>query len=135
MQTTKLFRSICRRCTPLQTVSRFKPRQVFKNQVRTVINIESDERMAEDFHTFLDRKEVEDRVYGVCKLQPKVKDDTKFEPATHFEKDLALDSLDRVEIVMAFEEEFAIEIPDEEAEQIQTIKDVIDLVVNHPRAD
>ncbi|TDT70440.1 acyl carrier protein [Hypnocyclicus thermotrophus] len=45
-----------------------------------------------------------------------------------FVDDLGADSLDTVELIMAFEEEFGIEIPDEDAEKIKTVKDVIDYV-------
>ena len=44
---------------------------------------------------------------------------------THFVNDLGADSLDTVELVMAFEEEFDIEVPDEEAEKLQSVGDVI----------
>ena len=44
----------------------------------------------------------------------------------HFIDDLGADSLDTVELVMAFEEEFDIEIPDEDAEKLETVKDAID---------
>ena len=50
--------------------------------------------------------------------------------AASFVDDLGADSLDTVELVMAFEEEFNIEIPDEAAEKIQTIKDAIDYIGN-----
>ena len=43
-------------------------------------------------------------------------------------KDLSADSLDAVEIIMAIEDEFAIEIPDEEAEKFQTVKDLVKYV-------
>ena len=46
----------------------------------------------------------------------------------HFIEDLGADSLDTVELVMAFEEEFSIEIPDDAAEKIQTIKDAISFI-------
>lgn len=46
----------------------------------------------------------------------------------HFIEDLGADSLDTVELVMAFEEEFGIEIPDDAAEKIQTIKDAISFI-------
>lgn len=46
----------------------------------------------------------------------------------HFEDDLGADSLDMVELVMAAEEEFNIEIPDAEAEKLTTVKDSIDLI-------
>lgn len=45
-----------------------------------------------------------------------------------FTDDLGADSLDTVELVMALEEEFNIEIPDEDAEKIQTVQDVIDYI-------
>lgn len=44
----------------------------------------------------------------------------------HFIDDLGADSLDTVELVMAFEEEFAVEIPDEDAQQITTVKNAVD---------
>ena len=47
-----------------------------------------------------------------------------------FIDDLGADSLDTVELVMAFEEEFAIEIPDEAAEKILTVKDAVDYIKN-----
>ena len=48
-----------------------------------------------------------------------------------FIDDLGADSLDTVELVMAFEEEFDCEIPDEAAEKIQTVKDAIDFIKDH----
>ncbi|MCS7262555.1 MAG: acyl carrier protein [Aquificaceae bacterium] len=50
----------------------------------------------------------------------------KLNPNAKFVEDLGADSLDVVELVMAFEEEFGIEIPDEDAEKIRTVGDVID---------
>ena len=47
-----------------------------------------------------------------------------------FIDDLGADSLDTVELVMAFEEEFGIEIPDEAAEKIGTVKDAVDYIKN-----
>lgn len=49
----------------------------------------------------------------------------KVTPAASFVEDLGADSLDTVELVMAFEEEFGIEIPDEDAEQLQTVGDAV----------
>jgi len=54
--------------------------------------------------------------------------------ASHFVNDLALDSLDTVELVMAVEDEFGIEIPDAEADKIQTCKDAVDYIASHPNA-
>ena len=52
-------------------------------------------------------------------------------PAAAFMDDLGADSLDTVELVMALEEEFDIEIPDEDAEKIQTVQDAIDYITEH----
>lgn len=49
-------------------------------------------------------------------------------PEASFVDDLGADSLDTVELVMAFEEEFGIEIPDEDAEKILTVQNVIDYI-------
>lgn len=48
-----------------------------------------------------------------------------------FTDDLGADSLDIVELVMAFEEEFGIEIPDEDAEKISTVKNAVDYIDQH----
>jgi acyl carrier protein len=48
-----------------------------------------------------------------------------------FVEDLGADSLDTVELVMAFEEEFGMEIPDEDAEQLQTVGDAINYLRDH----
>ncbi len=48
-----------------------------------------------------------------------------------FVEDLGADSLDTVELVMAFEEEFGMEIPDEDAEQLQTVGDAIKYIEEH----
>ena len=52
-------------------------------------------------------------------------------PAASFITDLNADSLDIVELVMAIEKEFDIEIPDDEAEKIRTVQDAIDYIVAH----
>ena len=58
-------------------------------------------------------------------------DEAQITPDASFIDDLGADSLDTVELVMAFEEEFDIEIPDEDAEKIRTVKDVIDYLNAH----
>ncbi len=83
--------------------------------------------------TFLARDEVTDRVLRVVKNMEKV-DEAKVSAKAHFAKDLGLDSLDTVEVCMAIEEEFCIQIPDAEAEKIHTIEDAIDFVATHPQA-
>jgi acyl carrier protein len=52
-------------------------------------------------------------------------------PEASFMDDLGADSLDTVELVMALEEEFDLEIPDEAAEKIQTVNDAIESIVEH----
>ncbi|CAN6165595.1 unnamed protein product [Urochloa humidicola] len=81
----------------------------------------------------LTREEVVDRVLDVLKSHPKV-DPSKVTPEAHFEKDLGLDSLDTVEVVMAIEEEFKLEIPDKEADKIDSLPLAIEYVANHPMA-
>ncbi len=54
-------------------------------------------------------------------------------PDAHFVDDLGADSLDTVELVMKFEEDFDIEIPDEDAEKIQTVQDAIDYINAHQK--
>jgi len=58
-------------------------------------------------------------------------DENQITPEASFIDDLGADSLDTVELVMAFEEEFDIEIPDEDAEKIRTVKDVISYLNEH----
>jgi len=60
-------------------------------------------------------------------------DEAEVTPTAHFVDDLGADSLDIVELVMAFEEAFEIEIPDEDAEKMSTVKDAIDYVQAHTK--
>ncbi|MCF2971707.1 acyl carrier protein [Synechococcus sp. Nb3U1] len=55
-------------------------------------------------------------------------EDGKVTPEANFQNDLGADSLDTVELVMAFEEEFDLEIPDEDAEGIATVQDAVDYI-------
>ena len=55
-------------------------------------------------------------------------------PTSSFQSELGLDSLDTVEVVMAFEEEFSIEIPDSEADKILSVADAIDYLAANPAA-
>nr|ACU13182.1 unknown [Glycine max] len=82
---------------------------------------------------FLDKSEVTDRVVSCVKNFQKV-DPSKVNPNAHFQNDLGLDSLDSVEIVMALEEEFGFEIPDNEADKINSIKLAVDFIASHPQA-
>ena len=70
---------------------------------------------------------IEERVKKIIVEQLGVADD-QVTPDASFVNDLGADSLDTVELVMALEEEFETEIPDEEAEKITTVQNAIDFV-------
>jgi acyl carrier protein len=72
-------------------------------------------------------KPVEERVKAIIVEQLGVEENDVV-PAAKFIEDLSADSLDTVELVMAFEEEFDIEIPDEDAEKITTVGDAIQYI-------
>jgi acyl carrier protein len=57
----------------------------------------------------------------------------EIKPTAAFIEDLGADSLDIVELVMAMEEEFEVEIPDEEAENIKTVQDAVNYVTTHKK--
>ena len=73
---------------------------------------------------------IEDRVKKIVCEQLGVKEE-EVKSSSSFVEDLGADSLDTVELVMALEEEFETEIPDEEAENITTIQQAIDYVNAH----
>jgi acyl carrier protein len=76
---------------------------------------------------------VEERVKQIIVEQLGV-DEGEVTPTASFVDDLGADSLDTVELVMAFEEAFGIEIPDEDAEKIATVKDAIEYIEKHAQA-
>ncbi len=75
---------------------------------------------------------VEERVKQIIVEQLGV-EESEVTPTASFVDDLGADSLDTVELVMAFEEAFDIEIPDEDAEKIRTVKDAIDYIAQHAK--
>lgn len=74
--------------------------------------------------------DIADRVRKIVVEHLGVEDD-KVTEAANFIDDLGADSLDTVELVMAFEEEFGIEIPDDAAEKIVTVKDAISFIAEN----
>ena len=77
---------------------------------------------------------VEDKIKGLVAEQLGVSED-EVTPEASFTDDLGADSLDIVELVMAIEEEYGIEIPDDDAEKIQTIQDAISYIEERTQKD
>jgi acyl carrier protein len=75
---------------------------------------------------------VEEKVKQIVVEQLGV-EESEVTPKASFVDDLGADSLDQVELVMAFEEAFDVEIPDEDAEKIRTVQDAIDYIGKHAK--
>lgn len=60
-------------------------------------------------------------------------EESEVTPAASFKNDLGADSLDTVELIMEFEKEFGIQIPDDAAEKISTVKDVVDYITENQK--
>ena len=82
----------------------------------------------------IDVENIKSRVIKIVVEQLGVNED-EVTPEASFVDDLGADSLDTVELVMALEEEFGTEIPDEEAEKIRTIQQAIDYIMAKARED
>ncbi|HVT45279.1 MAG TPA: acyl carrier protein [Thermoanaerobaculia bacterium] len=76
---------------------------------------------------------VEERVKSIIVEQLGV-DAEEVTPEASFVEDLGADSLDTVELIMAFEEEFGVEISDEDAEKIRRVKDAIEYIDSRAKA-
>lgn len=74
--------------------------------------------------------EIEQRVKAIIVDKLSI-DESEVTPTAEFSKDLGADSLDTVELIMEFEKEFGITIPDEEAEKIVTVGDAISYIEGH----
>ncbi len=73
---------------------------------------------------------IEEKVKGIIVEQLGV-EQSEVTPTASFADDLGADSLDQVELVMALEEEFKLEISDEDAEKIKTVQDAITYITSH----
>ena len=80
----------------------------------------------------MDTKKIEETVIGIVAEQLNAKKED-IKSSSSFIDDLGADSLDTVELVMALEEQFDTEIPDEEAEKIRTIQDAVDYIATHTK--
>lgn len=76
---------------------------------------------------------IEDKVKNIIVEQLGV-DEKEVKPEAHFVDDLGADSLDVVELVMALEEEFKLEISDEDAEKLTTVKHAVEYIGAHAKA-
>ncbi len=81
----------------------------------------------------MSKEEILSKVQGIVAEQLSV-DISEVKPEASFANDLGADSLDTVELVMALEEEFDIEIPDEAAEAIATVNDAVSYIQNKAAA-
>jgi acyl carrier protein len=81
----------------------------------------------------LDREEILTKIQEITADRLGV-DETDVTPEASFREDLEADSLDLVELIMELEEQFGMEIPDEEAEKITTVEEAVDYVQEHQTA-
>lgn len=79
----------------------------------------------------MDRNEIFEKIKDIVIDQLGVEDPDRIQMDTSMTKDLEADSLYVIEVIMAIEEEFDIEIPDEEAEQFTTMEDIVNYVADH----
>ena len=98
--------------------------EVKENEVKEDSNFVED-LGADSLDTAVKDEDILSKVKKIAAQQLGV-EENKINEESKFVDDLGADSLDTVELVMAFEEEFGIEIPDEEAEKIQTVKAAVD---------
>ncbi len=78
------------------------------------------------------KKEIVEKVKQIISEQLGV-DENEVTPSASFVDDLGADSLDQVELVMALEEHFGVEIPDEDAEKLRTVQDAIAYIDKHAK--
>ena len=76
--------------------------------------------------------DIADRVKAII-VDKLTVDENEVTPNAEFSKDLGADSLDQVELIMEFEKEFGITIPDEEAEKITTVGQAVDYIEQHSK--
>ena len=76
--------------------------------------------------------DIADRVKAII-VDKLTVDENEVTPTAEFSKDLGADSLDQVELIMDFEKEFGITIPDEEAEKITTVGDAVKYIEEHSK--
>ncbi|KAJ0159188.1 Acyl carrier protein, mitochondrial [Colletotrichum tanaceti] len=126
---TRAIRPAVQQSAPLARRSLVAPRSAFRTAAPKAISV----RMYSSA-TGLNQQEVEGRIMALLQGFDKVNDPANIKPNAHFANDLGLDSLDTVEVVMAIEEEFSIEIPDKDADTIHSIDKAVEYIVSQPDA-
>ncbi|AOW04079.1 acyl carrier protein-like protein [Yarrowia lipolytica] len=107
----------------LRNVSRLALRSNFARQAT----------MGQRFYSVA-RPDAEKRIAAVLESFDKISNPAAITPTASFAKDLNLDSLDTVEVVVAIEEEFGIEIPDKEADEIKSVNQAVEYILAQPDA-
>ncbi|GKT50450.1 acyl carrier protein, mitochondrial [Colletotrichum spaethianum] len=125
---TRAIRPAVQQSAPLARRSLVAPRSAFRAAPKAI-----SVRMY-SAATGLNQQEVEGRIMALLQGFDKVNDPANIKPNAHFANDLGLDSLDTVEVVMAIEEEFSIEIPDKDADTIHSIDKAVEYIVSQPDA-
>lgn len=87
------------------------------------------------YSSSLNKDEISSRIIDVVKAFDKTTASANITNDTHFAKDLGLDSLDTVELLVAIEEEFDIEIPDKVADEIKSVKEAVNYIESNPEAN
>ncbi|SCU90343.1 LAME_0E08130g1_1 [Lachancea meyersii CBS 8951] len=87
------------------------------------------------YSTGLNRDDISARVIDVVKAFDKTTASAQVTADTHFAKDLGLDSLDTVELLVAIEEEFDVEIPDKVADEIKSVAEAVQYIASNPEAN
>lgn len=83
----------------------------------------------------VDKKEITTRVIDVIKAFDKTAATSEVTTQTFFHKDLGLDSLDTVELLVAIEEEFDIEIPDKVADELKSVGETVEYIASNPESN
>ncbi|SCV02686.1 LAMI_0H01948g1_1 [Lachancea mirantina] len=87
------------------------------------------------YSSSLNKDEISKRVIEVVKAFDKTTAAANVTSSSSFSKDLGLDSLDTVELLVAIEEEFDIEIPDKIADEIKSVQEAVDYIASNPESN
>jgi acyl carrier protein len=110
---------MCRQMEPLKFQNKLAPAGSVFNQIRSYSSAEP-----------MDLETIKQRVLLVLNLYDKISPE-KLTVESHFYNDLGLDSLDHVEVIMAMEDEFGFEIPDDHGEKLMTPAQIVRYVADH----